>query len=193
MSDDPKEPEAEANDSTQPDEEEGPKRHRVSEEKLKDILAAHKKWLVSGGNEGERADLQGAILINAKLKEVDLSHANLQRAVLREAELQGCNLFTAELQEAILIGAHLEGAKLREANLQNAHLQGAFLQEAELLRADLRPARMAGVTGLETAVLTDINLEGATGLLGTEFAGKDVTGATLPEKIAEFRESGGVE
>ena len=187
MSDDPKEPEGQAAESARPDEEEGPKLREVSAEELEDILAAHKKWLVSGGNEGERADLQGAILINAKLKEVDLSHANLQRAVLREAELQGCNLFTAELQEAILIGAHLEGAKLREANLQNAHLQGAFLQEAELLRADLRHARMGGVTGLETAVLTDINLEGATGLLGATFAGMDITGAKLPTDIAKFK------
>ena len=206
MSDDPKKPKGQAAQSTQPDEEEAPKLRKVSEDELKEILAKHEKWLESGGTKGKRADLQdaildganlqeanltganlqGAILSGANLQRADLTRANLQRAVLREAELQGCNLFMAEFQEAILIGANLQGAKLREANLQNAHLQGAFLQEAELLRADLRHARMAGVTGLETAVLTDINLEGATGLLGTTFAGMDITGAKLPTDIAKF-------
>ncbi|MCH9052413.1 MAG: pentapeptide repeat-containing protein [Proteobacteria bacterium] len=176
MSDDPKEPDDRAADSTQPDEAESPKLREVSEEELKEIFAAHRKWVESEGKEGEQADLQ----------EVNLYRAKLKGALLREADLRGCYLVMAELQEAILIGANLQGAKLREANLQNAHLQGAFLQEAELLRADLRHARMAGVTGLETAVLTDINLEGATGLLGTEFAGTDITGAKLPTDIAKF-------
>jgi hypothetical protein len=35
--------------------------------------------------------------------------------------------------------------------------------------------------------LQDANLDGATGLLGTEFARSDVTGTTLPKDIAEFK------
>ncbi len=38
MSDEPKEPEGQADHSTQPDEEEGPKMREVSEEELKEIL-----------------------------------------------------------------------------------------------------------------------------------------------------------
>ena len=57
---------------------------------------------------------------------------------------------------------------------------------AILRRANLRQASLSWVKGLEEALLQDVNLEGATGLLGEEFAGTDVTGANLPEKIAKF-------
>ena len=62
---------------------------------LKEILEAHKRWLV-GEEGGERANLS-------------------------EANLSGANLRGAELSEADLRGANLRGANLRVANLSQVN------------------------------------------------------------------------
>ena len=51
------------------------------------ILQRHTKWLVSGGTDGESADLHGANLCGA-----DLCGANLHSADLHSANLCGANL-----------------------------------------------------------------------------------------------------
>jgi hypothetical protein len=76
------------------------------------VLEQHKRWLDSGVEEGQRANLQhanlqGADFQGAALRFVDLQHAGLQHADLRFADLRG-----ADLQ-----GADLYGADLRHADL----------------------------------------------------------------------------
>ncbi len=90
--------------------EEGAKLREVSEEELKQILAAHETWLETDGEEGKRADLS----------RTDLQDANLESAILREANLQGAILVGANLQEAYLTSAKLQGARLGGANLTKA-------------------------------------------------------------------------
>ncbi len=91
MDDDHKKPEDAAAEPT-PDaaQEEGAKLREVSEDELKRILAAQKKWVETDGKKGERADLSRADLQGAYLWE-----AKLQKASLRFAYLQGANLFRA--------------------------------------------------------------------------------------------------
>ena len=72
-----------------------------------------------------RADLRGANLENADLKE-----ANLWSAILIKANLTGADLGKASLKRA-----DLWGANLREANLRGADLHEASLQEADLTGA----------------------------------------------------------
>ena len=165
MTDTPDKPEDQASPEPQPDEEE-PRFREVGEEELKRILAAHKKWLESDGKEGKRADLSNA----------HLSGANLRWANLREANFENANLSEADLHKAGLSGADLRGAHLYKANLREADLRGAKLQGAELAKATLREAN-----------LHDANLEHAKSFLGGQLAGADVSGATLPKEIAEFK------
>ena len=214
MTDTPDKPEDQVSGQPQPDEEERPPLREVSEDERKKILAAHKKWLASGGSvnvlgiveskgkEGERADLsnanlQGAVLFNvdlqganlfrARLQGANLHSANLQRAVLSKADLQGARLNGANLPGARLVDANLQGANLSGANLQEANLILANLHKAVLIRANLQGADLTAVKGLAEAYLREANLEGATGLLGTEFARVDVTRTRLPEDIREFQ------
>jgi uncharacterized protein YjbI with pentapeptide repeats len=155
----------------------------------------------------DRAKLQEANLYNAKLQEANLYKANLQRAALDKANLQGDNLVRANLQDANLKEANLQEAKLRRAYLQETNLRGANLKAAYLARANLQGAYLARVNlqnahmkksdmrsttlddvkGLSTANLQYANFEGATGLLGNEFAHADVTGAKLPDDIKDFK------
>ena len=86
----------------------------MDNEKLKEILERHRKWL-NDEDGGERANLYGA----------DLRGANLYGADLRGADLRGANLYGADLRGANLCGADLRGANLREANLRGADLYGA--------------------------------------------------------------------
>ena len=86
----------------------------MDNEKLKEILERHRKWL-NDEDGGERADL----------REANLRGANLRGANLCEANLYGADLYGANLRGANLRGADLYGADLREANLREANLRGA--------------------------------------------------------------------
>ncbi|NIM97721.1 MAG: hypothetical protein GTO24_06475 [candidate division Zixibacteria bacterium] len=81
----------------------------ISEEQLKEILKAHREWVESGEEKGERADLQEAFLVRANL------------------------------QKAMLIDANLQLAFLSSANLGKARLGGAILRDTDLGNADLYP------------------------------------------------------
>lgn len=165
---------------------------RISRAELEKILKAHERWLESEGKEGNQAELW-----QVNLQKENLFRANLQEALLGNADLQKANLSRANLEEAHLGRANLEEATLSEANLQKANLIGvnlqktylgrANLQRADLTRADLKEANLTEVKRLSETTLRNANLDGVTGLLGSEFARADVTGATLPKDIREFK------
>jgi uncharacterized protein YjbI with pentapeptide repeats len=146
----------------QPSDETEPKLREISKEELKQILEEHKKWVETKGKEGKKADLKNA----------DLQMAFLKEANLKKASLEGINLQKADINRANLKRACLDSAKLKKANLYKTKLQNSNLD---------------GVNGLNEAHLNYANFEGATGLLGSEFAQADVTGTKLPDGIKDFK------
>lgn len=90
---------------------------RITQEKLKDILASHSKWL-RGEYGGEKADLS-----NVDLSFTDLRYADLRYADLRCADLRCADLSFTDLRCANLNGAKLSGANLRGANLSKTYYQ----------------------------------------------------------------------
>ena len=101
-----------------------------------------------------------ADLYGADLRGADLREANLYGADLRGANLYGADLRGAYLRGAYLYGANLRGADLREADLYGADLRGAYLREADLYGADLREADLYGAD-LRGADLYGADLRGA--------------------------------
>ncbi len=91
---------------------------------LASILDQHRTWVESGGEEGVKADLSGAILENADLTGANLQGASLQRANLKGADLSMADLRHASLVQADLCNANLLGAELRGANLMGAQMYG---------------------------------------------------------------------
>ena len=73
------------------------------------------------------ADLRGADLCDADLRDADLRGACLCDADLRGADLRGAYLCDADLRGADLRSANLYGADLCGANLYGANLCGANL------------------------------------------------------------------
>ncbi|EIB0627983.1 pentapeptide repeat-containing protein [Salmonella enterica] len=103
---------------------------------LSKILEEHKVWITSMRESGSRANLRGANLFGA----------NLCGADLRDANLFGANLRGADLRDANLFGANLCGANLCDANLCDADLRGADLRDANLFGANLFGANLPDLT-----------------------------------------------
>ena len=157
------------------------------------------------GADLREADLRSAFLQRANFQKADLSAVNLQEANLFKANLQKANLFKADLQKTDLRLANLQEASLSDANLRRADLWRANLQEADLgganlQEADLRGANLQGAdlgranfqdASLDNATLRDADLQGADltkvkGLLASQLASANVSGAKLPKDIAKF-------
>jgi uncharacterized protein YjbI with pentapeptide repeats len=132
--------------------------------------------------------LEGAVLVEAKLRGADftatkLTGAALDGADLREARFECASPRTflpagkegietvcarldgATLSNAMLQGAVLDQAELRGALLQRARLQGASLDGAHMQGVDLRDARLQGANlddaDLRGALLQQAELQGA--------------------------------
>ena len=115
--------------------------------------------------EGCSINLQGSYLNGATLIQARLKYANL-----REVQLQGANLMGAQLQKADLWGAQLQkadlwGAQLQKASLRHAQLQKADLSNTQLKRADFSGAQLQGANlfnaHLQEADLMEAQLQGA--------------------------------
>ncbi|EBB8134223.1 pentapeptide repeat-containing protein [Salmonella enterica] len=103
------------------------------------ILEEHKVWITSMHESGSRANLSCA-----NLRGADLSCADLRDANLRGANLSCADLSCADLRDANLRGADLSCADLSCANLYGANLRDADLYDADLSCADLRDANLYG-------------------------------------------------
>lgn len=104
---------------------------RITQEKLKEILASHSKWL-RGENGGEKADLS-----NADLSCINLNHTDLRGANLCEANFYGANLYGAILCGANLCGANLCGADLSNSSLRATDLRAIDLSNSRFDNANL--------------------------------------------------------
>lgn len=105
---------------------------RITQEKLKEILVSHSKWL-RGENGGEKADLSN----------VDLSYINLNHTDLRGANLCGANLYRANLFGANLSGTKLCGADLCGADLSNSSLRATDLRATDLSNSKFDNANLS--------------------------------------------------
>ncbi len=83
-------------------------------------------------------------------------------------------------KRSVLKRANLKGANLRGANLEGADLTGTDLSGLEFGDTNLKDAI------LRDALLINADLNGAKGLQERQLAGTDLSGAILPENIAEF-------
>ncbi|MGO8948985.1 MAG: pentapeptide repeat-containing protein [Ktedonobacterales bacterium] len=106
------------------------------------------------------ADLWGANLREADLRNAQLDFADLHGAYLQKADMRWANLPGADLHGAYLDQADLTEADLEEADLSQAYLRGADLPRVRLLDADLRSADLRD-TDLHEAHLDGVYLNGA--------------------------------
>ena len=114
---------------------------KPSRRDLRECIENHGSWLDSGGETGVRADLSGKNLEGA-----DLVDARLRDALLHKTNLKGADLTLADFRAATLV----------QANLAEANLLGTQFHEANLQAVDMKDA-----TGLLSPQLAGTNLFGA--------------------------------
>ena len=114
----------------------------MTPEEIKSVLDKHSKWLHNEDG-GCRADLYGANLRGADLRDANLRGANLYRA-----DLRGANLSDADLRRADLYGANLSDANLYRADLYRADLRGADIPDETMAQIKrVRPFAVCPETG----------------------------------------------
>lgn len=126
-------------------------------------------------------------LSGSNLKGMCLQNINLEKAILDKTDLTDSYMYKSNLEEAHLENSLLIRSDLREANLFRADLSNANLFEANLRGADL------AVTSVEDTIFLNTNLQDTrlyrvdfrttTGLLASQLAGSDLSGARLPDEV----------
>ena len=106
---------------------------KITREELYEVLKNHKRWLYTGGEEGEQADLT-----HTDLRGTNLFFADLTGAKLSCAKLSYVNLYCANLTGAVLDRADLTGANLTSSIFKPASIRGANLDLVSLTNADIR-------------------------------------------------------
>ena len=117
------------------------------------------------------ADLTGAKLKRAKLREADFHNA-----ILRQADLTGASLVSAYLNGADLTNANLSYADMSEAILYNTNLEGADLTGVKLDGADLENAN------LRNAILHWVDMREVKFLSSANLTGADLSNTIMPEE-----------
>lgn len=83
---------------------------------LKEVLNAHRRWLMDGTNDEDRADFSDHILDGVDLK----------GALLYGANMRGCNFYGCDLAFCNLSRADLTGASFKGAVIHNTYMRGAI-------------------------------------------------------------------
>jgi hemerythrin-like metal-binding protein len=150
------------------------------------ILEEHKKWLASGGKEGERANLEGLDLSGVNLAEARLSNANL-----RNAAFPGANCRAGFFDGSDMRFSDISGSLFADANLANARLRHADLSFCDLSAANLRGADLSGAR-LKSAKLPDADLNGAI-MLEVDLEDADLSSAkgVIPGQIKKAKTNSG--
>jgi len=117
-------------------------------------------WLA--GAVMDRAVLSGANLSEVNAQDISLRKASLERAVMEAADFSGADFTTADLSFVEARKADFDHASFDGARLTAADLRHASLRDANLQRARLHATRLVH-----------------TNLMHTEWAGADLTAATL--------------
>jgi uncharacterized protein YjbI with pentapeptide repeats len=183
-----------------------PERGRIPQEELDRLVEDHALWLQSDGREGRKfdmpaanliyggflaadlrqANLAGACLFNANLRECDLTEANLTQANLEGASMVNVNLSRANLRGAnldkvVIPGVNFEDADLTDAHLRSSNLLSAIIYHTHMCGADLTDTNLAGGSARESA-LDNVNLTDAK-LMIVDFSGSSLTGADFKRAV----------
>ena len=111
-------------------------------------------------NEKEIIEIHGLnTLVEANLREANLTGADLTEANLIGADLSEANLIRANLSGAWINGANLTGADLNEANLIGVNLNEANLSGANLNGSDLSGANLFNIKGINIFYIGGIGSE----------------------------------
>lgn len=117
---------------------------RIPTREFKLMVQEYRKYLETGGREGQSMEFQRCILKNAQLVNFDFSGLDLSGVDFSNAALNGSDFTGANLTQALFIRAKLTHANFTNASLIGANLVGADLTMAGLNKANFSNADLTG-------------------------------------------------
>ena len=109
---------------------------------LRRTIAAHRQWIQTNGQAGERAELR-----DCDLRDLDLTGVELSGADLSGADLRGSCLNRSRFRLATLRGAHLDGASIDAACFDGANLDRAVFDRARVTGTRFDPIELVRSDG----------------------------------------------
>ncbi len=109
-------------------------------------LDAHRRWVQSKGQSGQRLSLAGADLSGSVLPEVDLREAELPAVRWTGSVLDGARFERAHMPRARLEQVSAHKAAFASADLSSASFSGATLDGSDFTKAQLRGAEFQGAS-----------------------------------------------
>ena len=123
----------------------------------------------------ENLNLSGAILNSVIFNDAILNKSNFVKAECFDCSFDCTFILDAELSNSTFEKCRFTKARLDGSDLRNSEFSQCNFEEASLLRAKLNESNFQ-----------DSNFEKVTGLLGSQLAGANVSGANIPEDIRKF-------
>jgi uncharacterized protein YjbI with pentapeptide repeats len=159
----------------------------ISSQELDRILFEHRKWIISDGKEGRRADLSNVFLDPQKINNLLI---NLPKGILSNAIIysfppgsDNVHRYEYDIEEGNICPAHFEGAELWEADFEEAWLWNAHFEGADLQKANFKGASLGG-GHFQGANLWNANFEGAD-VQFSNFEGANLEHANFAEARAK--------
>ena len=123
--------------------------------------------------------------------ELILEDARFSYCTMRDAKLTGAVAFGSTWDNTTLVGADFSKSKfgmpdeVTASTFIRANLSSVRFYEAALHSASFEGANLFGAD-FQSAVLTHCSFTDAKGLIGNEFKGLDLTGASMPSLLKDF-------
>ncbi|MDP2908105.1 MAG: pentapeptide repeat-containing protein [Nanoarchaeota archaeon] len=131
------------------------------------------------------ANLEGTILRNAYLKQIDLRSSYLDGVDFGNSCLEGANLWNANLCRAKFVNANLLNVNFEKAFLKGAYFSNAYLENVKLNGANVRNANFENANlknaDFSNARLWFVNLDNAN-LENANFECADIAGVKNLER-----------
>lgn len=142
------------------------------------------------GKNLSKALIKRVNLTGSYLESVKLSGANLQRVVFECANLNKSTVVKAKCYDCVfnnsfILDAELGKSTFEKCQFKKARLDGSDLSNSNFSQSNFEEATLLG-TKLHESNFQDANFEKVTGLLGSQLAGANVSGAKIPEDIRKF-------
>ncbi len=139
-----------------------------------------------GGSYLENLNLSGAILNGAIFNGANLNKSNFAKAKCFNCSFDHPGILAPELSHSTSIqNAELINSTFEKCGFKKARFDGSDLKNSDFSQCNFEEATLLGAK-LNESNFQDSNFEKVTGLLGSQFAGANISGAKIPVDIRKF-------
>ncbi|MEO8326367.1 MAG: pentapeptide repeat-containing protein [Nitrospirota bacterium] len=142
------------------------------------------------GKNLSKAFIEKVNFTDSYLESINLIGANLKRvkfdgAILNKSSFVKANCYDCSFDDSFILDANLGNSFFEKCQFKKAKFNGSDLRNSEFSQSNFEEASFLRAK-LNESNFQDSNFEKVTGLLGSQLAGTNVSGAKIPEDIRKF-------